>query len=411
MSLGKDSIEKFLFVLSQGDLSLLELKSVISRNPGWNVSIGQSAANSIVLETSEKTAIKLIKALGSSYKVARILGFDVRESLSLLDLPFHDKFNYTVSGYDCSEDEYQEARQELHLLLKRKGLGKTKYLEPQIRLEKNERIIATEIKASEILDRVLSPASEIYGIDFLIQGGFPGGKSAYAQTIEVFDVEGYDERDFKRPYQDPTKTVSPRLARLLVNLAITEETRSLLDPFAGLGTVLQEALLSQVSVIGVDRDQSLVDKAKANLRWLKEKYAVAKNKQINLFAYDARRISRARMPIVDAIASEPILLPIFKVNPTPARGREAMQNAASIYERSIREFGEILASSKNGRLVITSPRLFDSSGRSSSLDLLSIATSNGFRPYSSDLRVNYPFQIESSKKKIIQRDLFVFHRA
>ncbi|MHB1908127.1 MAG: TRM11 family SAM-dependent methyltransferase [Nitrososphaerales archaeon] len=411
MSSDKNAIEKFLFVLSQGDLSLLELKSVISRNSGWKVSIGESAPNSIVLETNEKTAVKLIKGLGSSYKVGRVLGSDLKESLSLLDLPFNDKFNYTVSGYACSEDEYRQAHQELHLLLKRKGLGKTKYLEPQTRSEKNERIIAAEIKASEILDRVLSPELKISGIDFVIQGGFHGGKLIYAQTIEVFDVKGYDERDFKRPYQDPTRTVSPRLARLLVNLAIKEGTRSLLDPFAGLGTVLQEALLSQVSVIGVDRDQSLVDKAKANLRWLKEKYAMTKNTQANLFAYDARRLSRARMPKVDAIASEPILLPIFKFNPGPAQGREAMQKADLTYEKSFREFREILATSNNGRIVITSPRLFDSSGRSSSLDLLSIAASNGFKPYSADLHMNYPFQIVSSKKKVIQRDLFVFHAA
>ncbi len=399
----------FLLALSLGEASLMELESLEELGT-YGFKILDSDRVAALIHCTEQNAKRLIKRTGGSFKISRVLGRDILSSLESMALPFDPKFNWTVSGYSCDHDQIHEARAEIHDLLKSKGLGKSKLIEPEIMIEDTRQgtIAVAEIKSSELSSRILEPESEREGIDFVVHGGF-GGKPVYAQTFETSDFRGYDERDFMRPYQDPTKTISPRIARILVNLATTSEHLTLLDPFCGLGTILQEALVCGHSVVGVDRQEKNVDQSRENLRWTRTKYGIRRG-DINLFAYDARRISRARMRMIDAIASEPILLPIFTTNPAPAQARLQIQKVAENYQRCMGEFASVLRGKKR-RIAITSPVLVDSSGMRRTFSLEEAAISAGFRAYHGRLsgrRVTYPLELESSKKRIVQRAMNVY---
>ena len=401
--------EQFLLTLFLAEASLMELESLEELRL-FNFKILSADRSAALIECAKQDAVRLIRRTGGSFKIARVLGSDISRAFEKASLPFDAKFDWTVSAYECPPDLLLEAREAMHDLLKSKGLGKSKFLEPEILFEDKSKakINAAEIKSNEVYSRILFPEDGKEGIDLVLHGGL-GGKTIYAQTIETSDFMGYDERDFMRPYQDPTKTVSPRIARMLVNLATTSDKLALLDPFCGLGTILQEALLCGDSVIGIDRDQNNIEKSKENLLWTKTRYRIGR-RDMNLFAYDARRISRARMPQVDAIASEPILLPIFKTNPGPAEARQAVQKVADVYERCIREFASVL-NQKKRRVAITTPILIDTSGKRRLFSLDQAATSVGFKAYRGRLtgrNMEYPLEMETTKKRIVQRAINVY---
>lgn len=408
--------KRFLFILSFEEASLLEIDSLIE-SMGLNARVERADASAACVLCTEENARLLMRRLGASYKVARILGHDMKTSLERLDIPYQEKFNWTVSGYQCTIEDYLEARHELHDFLRAKRLGKSKFLEPDILLpnQTDSTVVrASELRISDMIERILSNDHGIRGIDLIVHGGVRGSPCVFAQTIEAFDMSGYEHRDFDRPFQDPTRTLSPRIARLLVNLALRAGTRSLLDPFCGLGTILQEALLCKVSVFGVDKDQKLIGRAKSNLQWLKREYMISDKAHVSLFAYDARRISKARMPRVEAIASEPILIPVFADNPKVEKAKEAIEKAKDAYRKALQEMALVL-SQKNDKIAITSPVLVDASGEERTFDLPEIVSDLGLKPYVGNTKIpssiHYPLRIDTQKRKIVNRRLNVFYKS
>jgi tRNA G10 N-methylase Trm11 len=411
-------LNKFVLILAFGKVSLLEIESVISRSE-LLVSLKDADDRCALIETDTKTALALIRRLGGSYKLAKFLGYSMREAIDALSLPFESKFYWTLSGYNCAQDLYEETQGALHELLKGKGLGKSKFLHPEFQFssENQKKMISSaEIKAEQVQDKILLNGQHTNnpGIDLNIHGGVTNGKPIFTQTIETFDWKGFEERDFGRPFQDPTKTLSPRIARMVVNLSLTHYSTTLLDPFCGLGTVLQEALLCGISVVGIDRDQRSLSQAKANLQWVCSKYQIEPNLHWKVFADDARRISHAQMPRIDAIATEPILLPVFKDNPRVSESKEMIERARAIYQRSFAEFALILAKN-GGRLVVTTPMLIDASGKRVTFDIAEVAKEAGFKLYFGENNgkftkdLEYPLLIPSSKRKKVHRTVSVFY--
>src|SRR3989344_4798771 len=92
---------------------------------------------------------------------------------------------------------------------------------------------------------------------------------AYRNTIytttAVSNPKEYKLRDATRPIYDPLKVISIRMAKILINLS--EAQREIFDPFCGTGTILQEALLMDYLVWGVDKEAHA---ARKNLEWLEQ---------------------------------------------------------------------------------------------------------------------------------------------
>ena len=90
-------------------------------------------------------------------------------------------------------------------------------------------------------------------------------KKLIAKTIAVSNPLELKERDLGRPAVDYMKSISIRLGKILINLSKTKESQTLIDPFCGSGTILQEAMLNDINVIGLDVDKISVDQTKLNL--------------------------------------------------------------------------------------------------------------------------------------------------
>ena len=137
-------------------------------------------------------------------------------------------------------------------------------------------------------------------------------------------------RDRNKPYSDHKKgMLTPKVARIMVNLALrgvnpksqipnSKQNSNfkfqksnlsdlvLYDPFCGSGTILMEAALLGLPVIGSDLDQAAVIGTKRNLRWLEA--AKKLNFQLQVFKQDAAHVSNTEIgQKVDLIVTEPFL--------------------------------------------------------------------------------------------------------
>ncbi len=174
--------------------------------------------------------------------------------------------------------------------------------------------------------------------------------------VEVFNIDGksiwrhspksWIRRDREKPYYDRRKgLLPPKVARILVNLAVgTDEPQGkvLLDPFCGSGTILMEASMINLSLIGGDLDLVQLDGARKNLDWLGFK--------AELFHADAVKISLQIRGKIDYIVTEPFM---GKVTTRPDRLPDLARGLKKLYLGCLKDWNKIL--SPGGKIVMVFP--------------------------------------------------------
>lgn len=406
-----EQIDTFILMPVYGMLSALELESVRDRRS--NFTISRVSRMATLIESDLKTAIALGEKLGGFYKVARNCGNSVGELLECIRVPDLPKFNWTVSSYGVASEQVEEVKLAVKDLLKSKGLSKCKYLQPDIdvfvdetRNSQSNRI--QELKLRSLYENVLHPDGRTpAGLDVVIADGL-GPRPTFGQTVGSSDVMGFEKRDISRSYQDPTVTIAPRLARVLVNVGMNKQAGRLLDPFCGLGTILQEGVLMGHSVVGIDISGKNIERSRTNLNWIKKTYRVSNHIEIRFSRADALALERRNLPKIDGIASEPILLPKFKQNPTSEEAFNATLRVQSLYSKLLCVLRSLLEN--DSRISLVSPTIVDHQGREHRVDLSQILKEAGFSNYSpSSLGMNleYPLRISTAKRKTVQRDIYV----
>ncbi|MFO0704377.1 MAG: hypothetical protein U0517_00150 [Candidatus Andersenbacteria bacterium] len=84
-----------------------------------------------------------------------------------------------------------------------------------------------------------------------------------AKTRAVQNFTNYSDRDYGRPERNPKGgSLPPKLAQMMLNFAAQSEGAHIVDPFCGIGTVLQEGLLMGYQVSGYDLDLEQVERSK-----------------------------------------------------------------------------------------------------------------------------------------------------
>jgi tRNA G10 N-methylase Trm11 len=215
-------------------------------------------------------------------------------------------------------------------------------------------------------------------------------------TVAVHNPFEFQKRDIGKPNQRKIFAISPRLARIMVNLASCTSGKLLLDPFCGVGTILQEALLTNAKVVGVDINPWCIKAARENLEWLKREYAL-KEVEYTILQGDARRLTGKIEQEVDCIATEPDLGPALRHVPTTPYATKIIDKLKPLYYSFLEEAYKILK--KEGRLVLVTPYMRTRSGRPVTMPIGEKAIGIGFK------RV-CPFQKEVfAKDSRVQEDL------
>ncbi|OGY84322.1 MAG: hypothetical protein A3F54_03990 [Candidatus Kerfeldbacteria bacterium RIFCSPHIGHO2_12_FULL_48_17] len=182
------------------------------------------------------------------------------------------------------------------------------------------------------------------------------------QTIAVQNFESYGHRDYGRPARDDRSgMLPPKLAQIMINLsgtAAAEKTgatnenasaKTLLDPFCGSGTILQEAaLMGWKDIIGSDISDKAVSDSKANIAWLKQQYNAPQSAHIQLLAAPVEKLGQQlRQQSIDAMVFEGNLGP---PSPTEKQVQSALPQLTTLYvktfavcEQLIKTHGTIVA--------------------------------------------------------------------
>ena len=237
-----------------------------------------------------------------------------------------------------------------------------------------------------------------------------------AESRGVQNITAYTRRDRHRPKRDAfVGMLPPKLAQIMLNLALgagpltgqrscgnsvtrsasslsdksmvlrtalpdafdLEETTgsraaaTILDPFCGTGTVLQEALLAGYDVVGTDLSQKMVDYTTENLSWLQSTFTAPSRpvgRVIDIHQADATTHHWPNGKHLTAVVCETYLGQPFSAPPASQKLAEVAGNCNRIITGFLTNIRPQLA--PNAPLCIAVPAWYDASGNATHLPLI-----------------------------------------
>ena len=163
------------------------------------------------------------------------------------------------------------------------------------------------------------------------------GAILIAESNGAQNITTYARRDRNRPRRDAfVGMLPPKLAQIMINVAVGNAVKAtILDPFCGTGTVLQEALLKRYDVCGSDLSQKMIDYTTENLTWLQSKYHITGTVR-SLEQADAMTHQWPKAQQLDAVVCETYLGQPFSAPPSPKKLHEVTGNCNHIITNFLR---------------------------------------------------------------------------
>lgn len=187
-----------------------------------------------------------------------------------------------------------------------------------------------------------------------------------AKTTQVPNLKKYTLRDYGKPKPSGSNgMLPPKLAQIMLNLSQIKPEQTVLDPFCGSGTVLQEALLQNINAIGTDLNPKIIEDAKENLDWLsshpslgraglRSKPGGVNAPQFSIFPADAT--SHTWVDAFDAIVCEGYLGEPLSKEPTEVKLRQIITECNSVAEKFLTNIHRQISSEQT--IVIALPCWF-----------------------------------------------------
>jgi tRNA G10 N-methylase Trm11 len=183
-----------------------------------------------------------------------------------------------------------------------------------------------------------------------------------ATTVAVHNPFEFQKRDIYKPNQRKIFGMPPRIARIMVNLSACASGLVLLDPFCGVGTILQEALLEKAMVVGMDVNPWCVKAASENLEWLVREYGLEGSDFRVLQGDVSKLVEKIGQEAVNCIVCEPDLGPALRQVPTGPYAEKIIEKLEPLYFGFLEQtYGALKPS---GHLVLVTPYIKTRSGQS-----------------------------------------------
>ncbi len=372
-------------VLAFGKLSVLEACSVL----GMPVVRAEAPSERVSLLHLDHLRPERIAELSGVHKAAPLITtMDSAEGDpgALVDLmqPYvEDKSNVSLSGYDVGEDDYEDLVRSILDGLRDAGLKKVRLLRP-----KGNELLSERVLSREAFDVVAFP----------FHGGFGLGPTAW-----VPDSASMRRRGTLKPAPRSEIALSPRLARTLVNLAGLQRGQTVLDPFCGSGTILAEAFGKSLRCLGLDSSASRVQDARENLRW---SVGGVTDRGYDIRKGDARDLPRMlRGTKVDAVVTEPLLLPRLDARPKTSTAQAMVEDSAKVYDDALASMAEVVQ--PEGRIVVVVPVVQTMDGDEVTLTLEGRRL--GLRLFQpGPVGFEYPVRLSFESTRWVRRAVYVF---
>lgn len=322
---------KYLFILGRNvELSKQEVLSYFEKE-GNSVLKSDLKYNGLLIEIKNSIDPKIIDYFGGVLAIGEII---VKSNFSELDKKLDDemiylgeknKLTYVIWNFS---NNYEFIQDYLKKRFKEEKLKSTeKHLTGNIKMQDGEK---AEIPSSKLLDE-----------EYFLFGN--ENEEYFGRIISHCDYESLEKRDMEKPVRRESLAIAPRLAKIMINLAGLKKGDKLLDPFCGVGTILQEGLLQEITAVGIDRDEKVIKGAKENMKWFK--FSQENYEFIN---FDSTKVN---IPEVSGVATEPDLGEILKKIPAKNKAEQTLKN----FEKLMIEVINNIKENVLGKIVFTSP--------------------------------------------------------
>lgn len=218
------------------------------------------------------------------------------------------------------------------------------------------------------------------------------------KTVHVSNPASYKERD-KKPFFDEKRTISVRLARMLINISGVVPGNTLLDPYCGTGTILQEALMLGVHVVGLDNDKMTCEGCVKNMYWIRKTYSTTAT--WNIYNKDARRLG-TYVDKADAIVTEPYLGPFLRKLPTYKQAQVLIEELEKDYAQLLKQLKMV----SKGRIVLIVPYYKANDGRIVKMDFSELVKKAGLKIVKPVKGIEVPVKYLGINSKI-QREVWI----
>ncbi len=242
-----------------------------------------------------------------------------------------------------------------------------------------------------------------------------------ATTVAVHNPFEFQKRDIYKPNQRKIFGMPPRLARMMVNLSSCTPNKVLLDPFCGVGTILQEALLEKAIVVGLDVNPWCIKAASENLEWLVREYEIEAADFRVLQADVSRLVEKIGQEAIDCIVCEPDLGPALRQVPTGPYAEKIILKLEPLFFGFAEQ--AYIALKSGGRLVLVTPYIKTRSGQAITMPIGKKLDSLGFKnvhPFSKDMftqsagglerLINASSLVEMDERHLIGREIHIVEK-
>lgn len=335
-----------LFVLGREQaLAAAEVMSVLQAKQ-LHPRLQDVASFFMVIDTAKPLPADFLTRLGGTERIAKMIGSLPKlwqpAGIAKFLSPTPNKYRLGIS---CLLDE--EHRQTVTLswlkdfafdlknMLREQG-SRVRFITPQAKH-------ALRLNAAQVIFNRLTtePHRELLLIAY---------KSRYivAQTTQIQDIQSYARRDSERPVRDARiGMLPPKLAQIMINLTASQlpssTPLSFLDPFCGLGTIVQEGWLLGHRMTGSDASTDMVKGSEKNLDWISSAFPADLALRPTCFHQDATQPFPTKLAnTFDAIITEPHLGPPLSTPLSPAEYQKKVTELGQLYQSFFQQAQAVL---------------------------------------------------------------------
>jgi len=381
---------KYFFILGRNvSLSVAEILSYFSEKEN-KIEIHSQKENIIILEFSKKINSNIVNELGGTIAFGEILAEGTKSSIiKQIEKTFiynGKKNNITYSLIDYSSIEIKE---RISSYLKDRFKAE--------RLKASEKKTAKTMKLQDSTEIINIPSRNIIDENYMVYE--KENEVLLGKVLEFYNSRELEKRDMSKPIRRNELAISPRLAKILINLSRAKPGETLLDPFCGVGVILEEALHKKIKVMGIDKNPEAIRGAERNLSFygfLKVNY--------KLLCEDSKTAKINSK--ISAIATEPHLGELL----TRSQTVEKAYRITKEFENLIIPVIKNLKNQISGRVVFTSPYIKTIKNQTSriGINVEEIVNKTGLRLVSfGDIKT--PIE-EFRENQIMGRQIFVLEK-